>query len=316
MSIKIDRRQFLKTSLQIGAGVIFVRYITPSSAAHPSQTSNPGMAFAINKEGTNEIGSQRFEGPIKVKGGKVFGIDFRAKDLAGWPKTERQSYILRASSVDQILNSIDSEKLLRDLGAMRIVTGDDIAQWGCRAGAPFLMPEFYIPSKSSPLYYGQPLGLVMFHSSDEFLYAKNQLLNINSYCIFGKKTAPKKRPAYGNSRFVRYLDYSGNEEYSFIKDDQVKKPAINLYIQKMQSDLTQSNWHVIKRQYRTQSVDPMFMEPENGLAWYDSANKTLHLTLGTQSPYDDGIAIMDFFKESRAPTIDKIIINCNNFIIL
>lgn len=184
MPVKIDRRQFLKTSLQIGTGVIFVRYMTPSSAAHPSVMASPGMAFASNKRGTNGIGSQRLEGPVKVKGGKVFGIDFRAKDLAGWPKIERRSHILRASTVDQTLNSIDKARLLRDLGAMRLVTGDDIAQWGCRAGAPFLMPEFYVPSKSSPLYYGQPLGLVLFHSSDEYLYAKNKLPEINSYCIF------------------------------------------------------------------------------------------------------------------------------------
>ena len=310
MPVKIDRRQFLKTSLQIGAGVIFVRYMTPSSAAHPSVTASPGMAFASNQGGANGIGSQRLEGPVKVKGGKVFGIDFRAKDLAGWPKIERRSHILRASTVGQTLNSIDKARLLRDFGAMRLVTGDDIAQWGCRAGAPFLMPEFYVPSKSSPLYYGQPLGLVLFHSSDEYLYAKNKIPEINSYCIFGKKTPPAERPSYGTSRFVRYLDYAGNEEYSFIKDGQPKKMASNLYIQKMQGDLTQSNWHLIKRRYSTQSVDPMFMEPENGLSWYDSATKTLHLTLGTQSPYDDGIAILDFFKGSRAPSINRIIINC------
>ena len=310
MPVKIDRRQFLKTSLQIGTGVIFVRYMAPSSASGQLETVNPGMAFAANKDGVNEIGTQRIEGALKVKGGKVFGIDFRAKDMPGWPKIERQSHILRASSVNQILNSIDGKKLLHDLGAMRLVTGNDIAQWGCKAGAPFLMPEFYVASKSAPLYYGQPLGLVMFHSVDEYLYAKNKLPDINSYCIFGKKTPSQKRPEYGNSRFVRYLDYSGKEEYSFINDLQPKKSTSNLYIKKIQSDLSQSNWPLIKRRYRTQSVDPMFMEPENGLAWYESANKTLHLTLGTQSPYDDGIAIMDFFKDSRAPKINKIVINC------
>ena len=306
----MDRRQFLKTSLQVSAGVISVRYMTPSFASSPSETIKPGMAFSPTNGGLKDIGSQRFEGLLKVKGSKVFGIDFRAKDLPGWPKIERQSHIMRAYAVNQILDSIDKKKLLHDLRAKRIVTGDDIAQWGCKAGAPFLMPEFYVPSESSPLYYGQPLGLIMFNSVDEFLYAKNQLLNINSYCNFGKKISPKKRPVYGSSRFVRYLDYSGNEEYSFIKDTQPKKLDSNIYIKKMQADLTKSNWHLVKRRYSTQSVDPMFMEPENGLAWYDSLSKTLHLTLGTQSPYDDGIAIMDFFKDSKAPAINKIVINC------
>jgi CO/xanthine dehydrogenase Mo-binding subunit len=306
----MDRRQFLKTGMQLGAGVISVHYMMPASALYASETTKPGMAFASSKESLNKIGSQRFEGLLKVKGSKVFGIDFRAKDMPGWPKIERPSHILRTPFVEQILNSIDRKRLINDLNAVRVVTGDDIAAWGCKAGAPFLMPEFYVPSKTSTLYYGQPLGLITFRSNDEFLYVKNKLLDINSYCIFGKKITPKKRPIYGSSRFVRYLDYAGNEEYSFINDSQPKKKASNFYIKKIQNDLIKSNWYLLKRRYSTQSVDPMFMEPENGLAWYDSISKTLHLTMGTQSPYDDGVAIMDFFKESKAPIIKKIIINC------
>ena len=43
---------------------------------------------------------------------------------------------------------------------------------------------------------------------------------------------------------------------------------------------------VLEREFDTQSVDPMFLEPEGGLAWFDSGRKTLELVIGVQSPYE------------------------------
>ena len=37
----------------------------------------------------------------------------------------------------------------------------------------------------------------------------------------------------------------------------------------------------------TQTMDPAFLEPEAGLAWFDRNQATLHLLVGTQSPYGD-----------------------------
>ena len=43
---------------------------------------------------------------------------------------------------------------------------------------------------------------------------------------------------------------------------------------------------VLDREFETQSVDPMFLEPESGLAWYDRKDNRLELVLGVQSPYE------------------------------
>src|SRR5260370_27043597 len=43
---------------------------------------------------------------------------------------------------------------------------------------------------------------------------------------------------------------------------------------------------VLEREFETQSVDPMFLEPESGLAWYDARRKILELVVGVQSPYE------------------------------
>jgi CO/xanthine dehydrogenase Mo-binding subunit len=57
---------------------------------------------------------------------------------------------------------------------------------------------------------------------------------------------------------------------------------------------------VLDREFETQSVDPMFLEPENGLAWYDARRKNLELVTGVQSPYEAAGAIADLFGNAEA----------------
>ncbi len=311
MTLNINRRDFLKSGLHAGAGLILVRYIDFASATASSGGLKAGHASAFHDANGN-IASQRYEGVTKVTGGKIYGIDFRARDMEGWPLIERRSVILRTPIANKIFSRIDKQKIMRELGVSRIVTGDDIAAWGCKGGPPFLMPEFYVQSKTVPYYLGQPLALLTFNSTEEFLLAKDKIPTLPSFCIFGPDASPKQRPLYGTSRFVRYLNDAGVEEYSFLTPDGLgaNNKDSGQYINRMKQDLEGANWHVSKGSYATQCVDPMFMEPECGLSWYESASQTLHLTLGTQSPYDDGVAIHDFFQDSKAPKIKKIIINC------
>ena len=56
---------------------------------------------------------------------------------------------------------------------------------------------------------------------------------------------------------------------------------------------------VLDREFETQSVDPMSLEPEAGLAWYDPGRKSLELVLGVQSPYEIGTAIAYLLGEAR-----------------
>ena len=57
---------------------------------------------------------------------------------------------------------------------------------------------------------------------------------------------------------------------------------------------------VLERQFDTQSVDPMFLEPESGLAWYDSSGKTLALVVGVQSPYEAAESVAFLLGEADA----------------
>ena len=58
---------------------------------------------------------------------------------------------------------------------------------------------------------------------------------------------------------------------------------------------------VLDREFETQSVDPMFLEPESGLAWYNANSGSLELVLGVQSPYEAAESIAYLLGEARAP---------------
>src|SRR5262249_22590844 len=47
--------------------------------------------------------------------------------------------------------------------------------------------------------------------------------------------------------------------------------------------------------------DPMFLEPECGLAWYDSNRKVLELVLGVRSPCEAAAAIGFLLGDAREP---------------
>ncbi len=44
-----------------------------------------------------------------------------------------------------------------------------------------------------------------------------------------------------------------------------------------------------------QAMDPMFMEPESGIAWFDQRRKQMNLVLGTQSPDHDAAHIAEMY---------------------
>ena len=59
---------------------------------------------------------------------------------------------------------------------------------------------------------------------------------------------------------------------------------------------------VLDRTFQTQSIDQVFMEPEAGLAWYDSGARKLELVIGVQSPQQAAASVADArVEECRRP---------------
>lgn len=101
----MNRREFIKSSLYAGASLILVRYIDFAQGSSNLDGSKIGFAFA-SQDGSGKVAAQRYEGPIKVTGGKIYGIDFRARDMVGWPAIERRSVILRTPVVGKDRKSV------------------------------------------------------------------------------------------------------------------------------------------------------------------------------------------------------------------
>jgi CO/xanthine dehydrogenase Mo-binding subunit len=79
------------------------------------------------------------------------------------------------------------------------------------------------------------------------------------------------------------------------------------YGEQIRAELTadKSSLLVLEREFQTQSVDPMFLEPEGGLAWYDTGRNTLELVVGVQSPYEAAGSVAYLLGEARAPLKPK-----------
>ena len=82
-----------------------------------------------------------------------------------------------------------------------VVTAADLDKIGTR------VPEFYTgdlfcPVGKTPLYLGQPVGLLIFETFDAFDQARLALRD-GTFVRFGEETGPVAMPAYGAYRFTR-----------------------------------------------------------------------------------------------------------------
>ena len=68
---------------------------------------------------------------------------------------------------------------------------------------------------------------------------------------------------------------------------------------------------VLDRNFQTQSIDQVFLEPEGGLAWYDSATRKLELVIGVQSPRQVAANIATLVAKNAADqAVKEIVAHC------
>ena len=85
------------------------------------------------------------------------------------------------------------------------------------------------------------------------------------------------------------------------------------YGEKIRAELAAKNpaLLVLDREFETQSVDPMALEPESGLAWYDAGRKNLNLVISVQSPAEMATAIAHPARQRRRRPFRPAHINTN-----
>jgi hypothetical protein len=221
--------------------------------------------------------------------------------------------LLRTADATHVYAGLDLSPLSGPLKPSAVVTADDLARIGAR------VPDFYAgdlmcPMGRTPLYLGQPVALLIFEDFDAF-YQARLALGDWAFARFGAETGPVDMPNYGAFRFTRVGGPTPEaaDVYSPVKNgwvspgkfQQIKNTVVPIwprlpiasgqeyaeaadYGDQIGTELAPDNpaLLVMDREFETQSVDPMFLEPEGALGFYDASRKALELVVGVQSPYE------------------------------
>src|SRR5262249_892331 len=292
-TMQTSRREFVKWVTASGIALSMSSLALAEEPGFAARETLPGRG-AWNPAAT---GVGRIDGVVKVTGAKLYASDFRAADLPGWPAKTSHAMLLRAADATHVYDGLDLSRLSGPLKPSVVVTAADLARTGMR------VPEFYAgdllcPVGKTPLYLGQPVALLIFEDFDTLDQARLALGDA-AVLKFGNETGPVKMPNYAQFRFPRVAGPTPDapDVYSPVKNGWVSPgffessghpvwarlptPTGQAYAEaasygeKIRAELAENNpaLLVLEREFETQSVDPMFLEPESGLASYDTRRK-------------------------------------------
>ncbi len=316
-----SRREFVKWVTANGIALSLSRLGSAQELGFAARETLPGR----QKWNPAAKGAGRIDGVAKVTGTKLYASDFRAADLPGWPATTSHAILVRAPDATHVYTGMDLARLSGVLKPSVVVTAEDLAKIGTR------VPEFYAgdlfcPVGKTPLYLGQPVALLLFEKFDAFDQARLALRD-GTFVKFGEETGPVVGPNYGAFRFTRVAGPTPDapDVYSPVKNGWVSPgrfqdserpiwarlpiPTGRDYAEaathgeQIRAELAATNpaLLMLDREFETQSVDPVFLEPESGLAWYDTGAKNLELVLGVQSPHETAEALAYMLGNARVP---------------
>jgi CO/xanthine dehydrogenase Mo-binding subunit len=315
-----SRREFVKLVTASGIALSLSRLALAEEPEFAVRETPPGR----QRWNSAANGMGRIDGVPKVTGAKLYASDFRAADLPNWPPATSHAMLIRATDATHVYSGIDLSRLSGALKPSVVVTAADLARIGTR------VPEFYAgdllcPIGKTPLYLGQPVALLIFEDFDAFDQARLALRD-EAVLKFGEKTGPVTMPNYGAFRFTRVGGPTPDapDVYSPFKNGWVSPGRFEntghpiwarlpiptgqayaeaaTYGEKIRAELARNNpaLLVLDREFETQSVDPMGLEPESGLAWYDARRKNLELVVGVQSPYECATAVAYLLGNAQA----------------
>ena len=296
----LTRRQLLSSAAALG----MVAMVRPLDQARAAMMPSPvGQDTGWFRDGKLRY---RRDGMAKVTGSKVFALDLRARDLEGWPDQQSHALLIMIPRADAVFEGLDLSMLGDGLQPDVLVDHARLSADGVSMSDPEFYGELMLaPGQVSPML-GQPVAMGIWHDYERFRAAQ-KLLRFNPAIFrFGAAGAPPARPSYGAAQFVRIGgdDPRGPDRFSPFENGTIwpeltpegviwpgPDHAAFGEARRLSAELRArtaappQGWHVISRHFSSQSVEPAAMEMENGLAWHDTANGTLHVIGATQSPY-------------------------------
>jgi CO/xanthine dehydrogenase Mo-binding subunit len=302
-----SRREFVKWVTASGIALSLSRLSAAEEPAFSARETLPGRG-AWNPAA---VGVGRIDGVAKVTGAKLYAADFRAADMPGWPANTSHAILVRAPDATHVYVGMDLARLTGAMKPSVVVTAADLAKIGARAPQFYADGDLLCPLGRTPTYMGQPVALLLFEQFDAFDQARLALRD-GTFVKFGEETGPVSMPTYGANRFTRVAGPTPDapDVYSpimagWISPGRLQNTELPVwtplgkgagaaydkgatYGDEIRAELAAKNPDllVLDREFETQSVDPVFLEPESGLGWYDPGRKNLELVLGVQSPYE------------------------------
>ena len=337
----LDRREFLRRFIVGGIGVTMRPFPSVRADTFGLPSSSP--------DARNGPPHRRVDGYPKVTGAKLYSADFRAADMPGWPSRTSHAMLVRARDVSQAFAGIDLSGLEPSLRPDRTVLAVDLAAARLRVPS-FYAGDLLCPVGQAPAYLGQPLALLIWNDFAAFAEARQALRGAANPVRHGAIAGPQPRTPYGGMRYVRVagptpdsadiyspvLDgWTVPERYQPLPPQQLSGPAAprfaaewdppnpsgspaaraSYYGQQVRELLDNPNPDllVIEQTFHTPSNDPVFLEPETGLAWHDSSRRTLELVLGTQSPDDSASSIGELVGETSGDLrVENVVAHCTS----
>ncbi|MDJ0627526.1 MAG: molybdopterin-dependent oxidoreductase [Rhodobacter sp.] len=336
----LTRRSFLKTAT--GAIALTVTGL-PRTAQAQSSVSGPGYAPIPG------VARERIDGFDKVTGAKIYARDYNARDMDGWPGTQWYAMFLRALTTDRVFKGVDLSALPPDLQPRKVILGDQLAdgqrspnlslgrdclvdgQLKAAAAASddddhdFDRPgavvfDLVVRPGNQPDFLGQATALLLFDNARTYRAARTHMqFDDAAYQVYGPDVGPnpdEPRLFTPETLYVRapddsiaqgYFSYYTAPDFDNYKQDAAKQ-AEGI------EDYLKAHPEFISHDFRCdmRAMDPMFMEPESGLIWYERDSKTMRVLLGTQSPDGDvaDIASMYAEKGSRLDVEEVVLTSC------
>ncbi|WP_417741104.1 xanthine dehydrogenase family protein molybdopterin-binding subunit [Salipiger sp.] len=283
------------------------------------------------------VAAQRIEGLAKVTGQKVYARDFRARDMAGWPDHQWHALFLRARTTQEAFLGLELSRLPSGATPTRVVLGSDLEPGFFDAPVEFrrdlhvddllsakakerkttgeegsfnlpdgLSFDLLVRPGTTPNFLGQAVALLLFDSLDGYRAARRFLAGDDGIVQrYGPGDGPDGTPLPEQPFDPRTLyvkdpdfDYAGTDAETYARE----APQVQARIREALDAATGLIRQPIRAEMR--AMDPMFMEPEAGLAWIDPARKEMQLVLGTQSPDGDVRNIASMFGSKASPVRD------------
>ncbi len=267
----------------------------------------------------------------KVTGARIYARDHRAGDMKGWPEKTLHACLLRAVHVDRPVVGVDRPLVQRLGPALQVVTADELRRDGL-SNPPREDSKFgrvmVVPGERAEMY-GQPVALLVFEKARDLVrfFEDGQWRDVIRYGA-AEPGAPGPRE-YDRYHLIRYPETGERKagpdpeaSFSLMKNgphDPTRPGDVNRLAleaqRRIERELEEGGeggepWRSLERTFRTPAADPMFMEPEAGLGWWDQAHHRLHLVLGTQSPGKDASGAKGLWPARERDRLEVVLTAC------